>query len=76
MSEWIEWDGSKYVELDWGLFSPVPRGTLVDVKLRDGEIFKRLPAGEIAMGCPVDAAGVFWENEGESSDIIAYRVVK
>lgn len=76
MSEWIEWDGSEYEELEGDeLFSPVPVGTLVDIRLRNGEVFTNLRAGELASGCSVDAAGVFWENEGENGDIVAYRVV-
>lgn len=75
IGQWVEWDGSEYK--DSPLFSPVPKGTLVDVKFRDGEIYERVESGIILN--PMrdrDAAGPFWNNENHSADIVAYRVVQ
>lgn len=74
VGRWIEWDGSQYEHTP--LFSPVPKGSVVDVKFRDGEIYERVKAGVILN--PMrdrDAAGPFWNNENHSADIVAYRVV-
>ena len=72
---WIEWDGSKYEKDTEDLFTPVPRGTLVDVRFRDGMVYERVEAG-VSLTKPRDAAGAYWENEGATNDIIAYRIVK
>lgn len=77
MNDWIEWDGSEYKELARGdehLFTPVPVGTRVDIRLRDGKEFYNLPAGERTRGSPVDASGPFWKHEGMKGDIVAYRL--
>ena len=66
---WIEWKGGR---------CPVEKGTLVDVKYRDGiEIFS-LPA---LLNPPYeenntfrDASGAFWRKHGQRNDIIAYRL--
>ena len=71
---WIEWNGLTY-NRDEYMFSPVPRRTLVDVKFRDGEVYERVEAG-VTLPRNRDAAGSFWENEGEGNDIVAYRIVK
>lgn len=58
---WIEWDGGK---------CPVPNGTLVDVKYRDGAKKLWLPANEL-YGDGRDAGPVFW-----AGPIVAYRLSK
>ena len=60
---WIEWPGGD---------CPVPRGTLVDVIYRDGKTLYRLPADEIHCTSR-DASCVFWQHDGEPSDIVRYR---
>jgi hypothetical protein len=62
---WIEWRGGD---------CPVPDGTLVDIRMRSGEIALALPANQIAKGRNPDASYAFWENEGSSADIVAYRL--
>lgn len=56
---WIEWDGD--VTRPW----PVPLGTRIEYKLRDGYIDQR--------PC---ASMLIWRNDGAGSDIIAYRIPK
>lgn len=56
---WIEWGGGE---------CPVPRGTLIDVKHLDGEIYQNKPA----MG----ENNVCWSHNGSHGDIIAYRLHK
>lgn len=55
MTNWIEWHGGE---------CPVPAGTKVDVKFRDGKQSTNL-AGRW---------NYCWENEGGHWDIIAYRI--
>src|SRR5687768_15104235 len=63
MSEWIEWKGGE---------CPVPRGTLIDVRYRDGgEMY-----GRRALECESwgrDASSSFWGRLNIDSDITAYR---
>jgi hypothetical protein len=54
---WIEWGGGN---------CPVEKGTLIDVKHRDGEIYQNKPA----MG----DNNTRWSNTGSRGDIIAYRL--
>lgn len=53
---WIKWDGGE---------CPVPEGTLIDVKHRDGEKFK------------CSTARLFdWKHMANAGDIVAYRLAK
>ena len=52
---WIKWEGGE---------CPVPEGTIVEVKFRDGDCEGGFPAGE---------AG--WAHEWGTADIVAYRIV-
>ncbi|MEJ8688644.1 hypothetical protein WM027_17640 [Klebsiella pneumoniae] len=63
-SDWIEWGGGE---------CPVPRGTLVDVRYRDGRQLNALSANDGTLN-PRDASFVFWRNDGSENDIIAYRL--
>lgn len=72
---WIAWDGSLFDPDTEAPYTPVPRGTLVDVRFRDGVKYERVPAGEI-LSENRDAASTFWKNEGQGNDIVAYRVVQ
>lgn len=56
---WIKWEGGE---------CPVPEGTLIDVKYRDGEKFKKVPA--------LGAYNYYWHHVGASDDIVAYRLAK
>lgn len=62
---WIEWAGGE---------CPVPDGTLIDVRYRDGEDVCEVPANEMAKS-PRDASEAFWLHDGLNVDIVAYRVV-
>ncbi len=62
---WIEWKGGE---------CPVPKGTLIDVRYRDGAEKSNIPALYIKDGR--DASESFWENDAMAEDIIAYRVTK
>ena len=55
MAKWIEWHGGE---------CPVPAGTKIDVKFRDGKQSTNL-AGRW---------NYCWENDGAAGDIIAYRI--
>lgn len=61
---WIEWGGGE---------CPVTRGTLVDVRYRDGKQLNALSANYGTLN-PRDASFVFWCNYGCEKDIIAYRL--
>lgn len=63
-NDWIEWTGGD---------CPVAKGTLVDVKYRDGHVERRLPANELHPSTR-DASVAFWKNDGVDSDIVAYRL--
>lgn len=60
MSKWIKHQGSAM---------PVPRGTSIDIKCRDGEAFNGIQAG-----ISIQALPYFWTNEGNACDITEYRV--
>lgn len=62
---WIKWEGGE---------CPVPKGTLIDVKYRDGHKQKGCPAGPTPGEFERNAS--FWGNAGAPSDIIAYRLAK
>lgn len=68
---WIEWEGGE---------CPVPRGTIVDVRYRSGQVEKSACAWGWG-SCPgtseaSSAAGAaFWENDSIENDIIAYRII-
>ena len=66
-SDWIEWGGGK---------CPVPDGTPVMIRLRNGSEHGPFPALRLASGIDVDASSAFWVNHGYLVDIIAYRIVK
>lgn len=70
---WIEWDGSGYSDnKDW--LAPVPVGTILDVRYRDGKTLINIPAGETNLDTRL-ACGAYWKNEGAENDIIAYKIV-
>lgn len=55
---WIPWSGGE---------CPVPEGTLIDVKHKDGDIYRNKPAG--------GEYNVRWTHCGSDGDIVAYRIV-
>ena len=67
MSDWIEWNGGK---------CPVPVGTLVDVKYRDGHIVPTIAADVNVPGAARDASYAYWKHDRQFNDIVAYRVVE
>lgn len=56
---WIKWEGGE---------CPVPEGTLIDVKHRDGEKYKKVPA--------LGTSNYHWDHAGYCGDIVAYRLAK
>ncbi|UCQ36410.1 hypothetical protein AABD69_09110 [Edwardsiella piscicida] len=64
---WCEWKGGKI---------PVVRGTLVDVKYRDGVEESAVPAGHFASFWKRDASQPFWCHDYVCNDIVAYRLHK
>jgi hypothetical protein len=56
---WIKWEGGE---------CPVPEGTLIDVKRRDGEKYKKVSA--------LGAYNYHWNHVGYCGDIVAYRLAK
>ena len=63
--DWIDWPGGEL---------PVPTGTLVDVKWRDGRIDDGIPA---KISHDLDSSkrnAIRWQHHGNSHDIIAYRL--
>ena len=63
---WITWGGGK---------CPVPNGTLVDVKFRDGEELKGIQANVSQVGFAREATSSYWRHDDLNNDIVAYRVV-
>lgn len=59
MSDWIEWNGGE---------CPVPLGSVVEVKIRSGDVFERV------------ASCIYWKNfshpDDSGDDVIAYRIFK
>ncbi len=67
---WIEWGGGLVPEC------PVPPGTLIDVKYRNGEAKTRLKAYINMPENDWDAGPCFWLDENRPGDIVAYRLSK
>lgn len=69
------YDGPGYDWIDWpGGECPVPTGTLVDVKWRDGRIDDGIPA---KISHDLDSSkrnAISWQHYGNSHDIVAYRL--
>lgn len=63
---WIEWSGGN---------CPVARGTLVDIRVRDGREKLNLAANMITGGA-LDASYAFWRHDGFRGDIVAYRLAR
>ena len=66
-SDWISWSGGE---------CPVPKGTPVMIRLRNGEEHGPFPALRLASVIDIDASNSFWIHHGFLVDIIAYRIVK
>jgi hypothetical protein len=60
VTEWIKHQGTTM---------PVPRGTLVDIKCKDGAVLHGIQAG-----ISIQALPYFWTNDGSVCDITEYRV--
>jgi len=58
MADWIEWNGGEM---------PVPEGTKIEVKHRDGELYTTEAGGFWSR---------FWTQSSECYDIVAYRVLE
>lgn len=70
------YEGPGYDRIDWpGGECPVPTGTLVDVRYRDGEEIFSLPADDLAPSSR-DASFAFWRDSAQDNDIIAYLLHK
>ena len=66
-SDWIEWGGGE---------CPVPEGTPVMIRLRDGGEYGPFPALHLNAESIINASCAFWKHDGYMVDIIAYRIVK
>lgn len=66
---WIPWDGMERE-------CPVPDGTPVIVKYRNGECKGPFPANKNSVAIGNDAGPAYWRHDNQSNDIIAYSVVK
>lgn len=64
---WIRWGGGE---------CPVPEGTPVMIRFRNGEEHGPFPALHQLGGVGVDASMPFWVHHGYLIDVIAYRIVK
>lgn len=64
---WIEWRGGE---------SPVARGTMLDLRHRDGELTVGVSAGVMRNFGERDASSSYWVNDNYEGDIIAYRLHK
>ena len=53
---------------------PVAAGVLIDVRRRNGEIERGIPALEIGMATTDDGISSFWRHDGDSAEIMAYRI--
>ena len=63
---WIPWKGGE---------CPVGQDTLVDLRYRDSEKWPDklgVPSGY----CHLESSYPYWRNDGGSSDILAYRIVR
>lgn len=63
---WIKWEGGE---------CPVAEGTMLDVRYRDGTVRGNIPA-LVWADFEDDATEPYWENDGISNDIVAYRIVE
>lgn len=63
VAKWTEWEGGE---------CPVPVGTLVDVRHRDGVEFFAQPAG--TNGGPGKGHAQDWHDDDSDADIVAYRI--
>lgn len=54
---------------------PVPKGTMIDVIYRDGAKLCNIPA-LTKLDSIREATWAFWDNDGATNDIVAYRVVQ
>lgn len=66
-NEWIGWNGG---------LCPVRKGTLVDIKTRDGTVVTSIKAGLNTRGQIPDASQQFWDNDDMHNDIVSYRICK
>ena len=64
---WISWSGGE---------CPVPKGTPVMIRLRNGEEHGPFPALRLASVIDIDASNSFWIHHGFLVDIIAYRILE
>lgn len=59
---------------------PVPAGTLVDVKFRDGTIKRGIPAlcytSESFKKIPYEATAAHWQHDDMVNDIVEYKISK
>lgn len=62
---WIEWGGGE---------CPVEKGTLVDIRIRNGKESHGVRANESTNGVTPDASYAFWRKDENGGDIIAYRL--
>jgi hypothetical protein len=58
---WIEWNGGE---------CPVPVGTIIDQKLRDGREYFSSRVGDFGNS----TRGMFWRHDGDKAEVIAYRL--
>lgn len=65
--DWHDWTGGK---------CPVPEGTPVDVRFRDGQELHGAEAQISVVDRPRDAAYAFWNRDGNRNDIVAWRLAK
>lgn len=67
---WTPGFGFKWGSDEPGWSGNLPKGTLIDVKYRNGGVRTCMKAG-----IDPDASGAFWRHDGMGADIVAYRVV-
>lgn len=61
---WIRWDGGE---------CPVERGTLLNVRYRDGRINYNVRADMLERELQRDASKSFWSHDGMTADIVAFQ---
>lgn len=64
---WVEWYGGE---------CPVPKGTFVDIRVRDGREELNLAANTLTSGRNPDASCAFWQHDDVRGDIVAYRLAR
>ena len=52
-----------------GTEMPVPRGTVIDIKCKNGDTFDGVQAG-----IKIEAISYFWRGTGSGCDIVEYRI--